>query len=140
LRGSDHLPLGGSEGRNMSMYIEALPAVEVADGHMARVDVDDHSLLIANIGGTYYAADAFCPHLHGHLWEGTLEGTVLTCPRHGSQFDLTDGRNLRWTKYTGTVQSMAEFTRHPRPLRVYECVVEDGKVLIGPQKEPPRQD
>ncbi len=34
---------------------------------------------------------------------------------------------------------MAEFARHPRPLRVYECVVEDGKVLVGPQKEPPAQ-
>jgi 3-phenylpropionate/trans-cinnamate dioxygenase ferredoxin subunit len=123
----------------MSDYIEAMSAAELGEGAMTRVKVDDHDLMIANIGGTYYAADAFCPHLHGHLWEGTLEGTILTCPRHGSQFDLTSGHCIRWTEWTGAVQSMAEFARHPRPLRVYECVVEDGKVLIGPQKEPPTQ-
>jgi 3-phenylpropionate/trans-cinnamate dioxygenase ferredoxin subunit len=121
----------------MSDYIEALPAVEVAEGGMVRVEIDDHSLMIAHAEGGFYAADAFCPHLHGHLWEGTLEGTVVTCPRHGSQFDLTDGRCLRWTEFTGAVKSMVEFARHARPLRVYECVVEDGKVLVGPQKEPP---
>ena len=123
----------------MSAYIEAIPAVEVADGTMTRVEIDDHSLLIANIGGTYYAADAFCPHLHGHLWEGVLDGTVITCPRHGSQFDLTTGHCIRWTAWKGAAHSMAELTRHPRPLRVYECFVEDGKVLIGPQKEPPAE-
>ena len=123
----------------MSEYIEALPAVEISAGTMTRIEIDDHDLLIANAGGSYYAADAFCPHLHGHLWEGTLEGTVLTCPRHGSQFDLADGHCVRWTEWSGAVKSMAEFARHPRPLRVYECVVEDGKVLVGPQKEPPAQ-
>lgn len=123
----------------MSNYIEVLPAVEIAEGSMARVEVDGHDVLVANAGGSYYAADAFCPHLHGHLWEGTLEGTVVTCPRHGSQFDLTDGHCVRWTAWSGAAKSMAEFARHPRPLRVYECMVEDGKVLIGPQKEPPAE-
>ncbi len=54
----------------MSDYIETVPAVEVGEGSMVKVDVDGHPLLIANAGGAFYAADAFCPHLHGHLWEG----------------------------------------------------------------------
>ncbi len=121
----------------MSDFIRVIPAVEVGPGQMVRVEIDEHSLLITNIAGIYYAADAYCPHLHGHLWEGTLDGTVLTCPRHGSQFDLVDGRVIRWTDWTGAVKGIAELARHPRPLRVYECVVEEGQVLIGPQKKPP---
>jgi 3-phenylpropionate/trans-cinnamate dioxygenase ferredoxin subunit len=90
-----------------------------------------------DVGGTYYAADLHCPHLHADLSKGTLDGTILTCPLHHSQFDLRDGGNLAWTDWKGTAKSMAEFVRHPRPLRVYETHVEDGSVCIGPQKEPP---
>ena len=28
---------------------------------------------------------------------GKLDGTIVTCPRHYSQFDLADGRVVRWT-------------------------------------------
>ena len=33
---------------------------------------------------------------------------------------------LEWTDWKGTAKSMAEFVRHPRPLRVYETRVEGG--------------
>jgi nitrite reductase/ring-hydroxylating ferredoxin subunit len=36
-----------------------------------------------------------CPHAGGSLSDGTLEGSVLTCPRHGSQFDVTTGERVR---------------------------------------------
>jgi 3-phenylpropionate/trans-cinnamate dioxygenase ferredoxin subunit len=120
-----------------SDYIEALSTDELAEGEMTKVDVDGHKMLLANVGGTYYASDLHCPHLHADLSKGTLNGTVLTCPLHHSQFDLRDGGNLAWTDWKGTAKSMAEFVRHPRPLRVYETHVEDGTVCVGPQKEPP---
>ncbi len=47
------------------------------------------SALLARVGDKYYAADNRCPHMGGKLSPGKLEGTVVTCPRHGSQFDLT---------------------------------------------------
>jgi len=31
---------------------------------------------------------------------------------------------------------MAELARHPRPLRVYEAVAENGFVMVGHQKNP----
>ena len=43
----------------------------------------------------------------GKLSQGKLEGTAVTCPRHGSQFDLTDGRVVRWLKESGLVYSVA---------------------------------
>ena len=122
----------------MSGYIEVMGLDELSDGEMVSVEVDGDRVLLARIGIDVYAADALCPHLHGRLDKGTLEGTIVTCPRHGSQFDLTDGSVVRWTDFGGVVKSVAEIVRHPRPLRVYETLVEDGKVFVGAEKEPPR--
>jgi nitrite reductase/ring-hydroxylating ferredoxin subunit len=48
---------------------------------------------IANVDGTLYALDGLCPHQGGPLGTGVLCGTVLTCPWHGWQFDVTTGRH-----------------------------------------------
>ncbi len=124
----------------MSSFIEILPEQDLADGEMKQVEVDSHPLLLARVGDAYFAADAHCPHLHGNLTKGSLEGTIVTCPWHGSQFDLTDGSVVRWTEFTGAVKTMVELVRHDRPLRVYETLVENGAVFVGPQKPPPTSD
>lgn len=36
-----------------------------------------------------------CPHAGASLSDGELEGDVVTCPLHGSQFRVTDGERLR---------------------------------------------
>lgn len=120
----------------MQEFLDVTAADEIGESEMRGFTVDGHELLVANVNGTFLIADARCPHLHGNLAKGTLEGSVVTCPLHHSRFDLTDGRVVRWTDWTGAVKSMAEFARHPRPLRVYESEVVDGRVLVGPQKPP----
>lgn len=121
----------------MSEFIDLTGTEGLEEGAMRVAELDGHVLLVAHVGGKYYVTDARCPHLGGHLENGVLEGTVVTCPRHHSQFDLTDGRVVRWTGWTGVVKSVAELARHPRPLRTYEVKVEAGRVLVGPQNEPP---
>lgn len=120
----------------MSEFIDVAAADEVGEGQMLGFTVDGHDLLVAQVGGAFYISDAHCPHLHAKLYKGSLEGTVVTCPLHHSQFDLTDGRVVRWTDWSGVAKSMAELTRHPRPLRVYEASVVDGRILVGPEKSP----
>ena len=120
----------------MSEFLKILLVDDICEGEMHGVSVDGHELLVAKVGGAFYIADGRCPHLHGNLAKGALEGTVVTCPLHHSQFDLADGHVVRWTDWTGVVKSMAELTRHPRPLRVYESTVVDGHVLVGPEKAP----
>ena len=120
--------------------MELIGTDAIEDGQMTAVELDGHELLVARVGDSYYVADARCPHMGGHLAEGTLEGTVITCPRHHSQFDLADGSVVRWTDWTGAVRSMGQLLRHPRALRVFEVTVEDGKVMVGPQKPPAAVD
>ena len=105
-------------------------------GTMRSVEVDKHEFLVARVGDEYLVSDARCPHLGGHLAKGVLEGTVVTCPLHHSQFDLADGHVIRWTDWKGAVLTVAELVKHPRPLRVYESKVEDGAVWVGSEKPP----
>jgi 3-phenylpropionate/trans-cinnamate dioxygenase ferredoxin subunit len=121
----------------MSDFARLTDVDDLTDGTMKQVDLDGHEFLVARVGDDFFVADARCPHLHGHLAKGTLEGTVLTCPVHHSQFDLTDGTVVRWTDFTGAVKSVAEFARHPRPLRVYEFELEGSELSVGAQKTPP---
>lgn len=118
----------------MTDYIDVLGADEIADATMTEVDVGGDTLLLARVGETYFASQGRCPHLHGDLAKGTLEGTIVTCPRHGSQFDLTDGHVVRWTDWTGVAESVAEAIRHPRPIKVYDVRIEEGRVLVGPER------
>jgi 3-phenylpropionate/trans-cinnamate dioxygenase ferredoxin subunit len=120
----------------MSEFIKLVATSDVPVGSMKEVESEGHPLMVANVGGTFLVADARCPHLGGHLAEGQLVGAVVTCPRHHSQFDLTDGHVVRWTDFGGAVLTIAELARHPRPLRVYEAAIENGFVMVGHQKNP----
>ena len=120
----------------MSEFLDVAAADDVSEGQMHEFNVGGHDLLVAHVGGAFHISDAHCPHLHGNLTKGTLEGSIVTCPLHHSQFDLADGHVVRWTDWTGVVKSMAELARHPRPLRVYEVSVVDGRILVGPEKPP----
>jgi nitrite reductase/ring-hydroxylating ferredoxin subunit len=51
--------------------------------------------LAANLDGRVYCLDGRCTHAGAPLAEGTLEGEVLTCPWHYSQFNMTNGVVVR---------------------------------------------
>jgi 3-phenylpropionate/trans-cinnamate dioxygenase ferredoxin subunit len=118
-------------------FIKLTTVASLADGGMKVASLDGHEMLVAHAGEEYFVADARCPHLGGHLAEGILEGTIVTCPRHHSQFDLRDGRVVRWTDWQGATLGVAKLLRHPRPLRTYAVKVEGDDLLVGPEKAPP---
>ena len=124
----------------MKDFIELANIDGMADGTMIQASAESHEFLIAKVLGRYYITDARCPHLHAHLARGTLEGTILTCPLHHSQFDLVDGHVIRWTDFEGPIKTVAEFARHPRPLRTYASAVEDDMIYVGAENTPPRMD
>lgn len=110
-------------------FVEIDTVDELKDGTMKMVIIDDHEYMLARVRGNYYCTDNRCPHMGGNLSMGKLEGTVVTCPRHHSQFDLTDGHNIRWTDWTGIKLAIGKLLRSPRPLRVYEVKVEGDKIM-----------
>jgi len=110
--------------------IEAARVADLKDGEMRKLTVEGKEVLLARAAGKYYAAEHRCPHMGGHLSEGKLEGTTVTCPRHRSQFDLTDGHVVRWTNWSGLNLSLAKLFKPPRPLKTYKVTIENDKVLI----------
>lgn len=77
------------------MFVRIGNASDVADGHMSAFDVDGTKVSVANSDGNLYAFDDTCTHMGCSLADGKLEGTTVTCPCHGSQFDVTSGIVLR---------------------------------------------
>jgi nitrite reductase (NADH) small subunit len=55
--------------------------------------VDGQLLAWFNVDGEICALDGICPHQGGPLGRGRLDGSVVTCPWHGWQFDVRTGRH-----------------------------------------------
>jgi nitrite reductase/ring-hydroxylating ferredoxin subunit len=65
-------------------------------GVVARLsDLPRGPVAVYHLSGKVYAAEDVCPHAGGRLSEGALEGAVVTCPLHGSQFNVCTGERLR---------------------------------------------
>ena len=103
---------------------------ELAPGMMKEVWAGQVPILIVRIGDTYYATQGRCPHMGGILAKGKLDGTVVTCPRHGSQFVVTDGKVVRWMKGKGLMAAIGKILKHPRPLKTYPVSVESGDIFV----------
>lgn len=74
----------------------AVPAgVELTDGQPHSADVEDTPVLLLRRDGRVYAIHDRCVHRGCLLSEGDLDGNVITCSCHGSQFDIRDGTLLR---------------------------------------------
>ena len=64
---------------------------DLPPGEMAGVEVDDESVLVANIDGKVCAISNICSHAEALLSDGYLDDNLIECPLHGAVFDVTDG-------------------------------------------------
>lgn len=55
------------------------------------VGVGGKHIALFNVEGTYYAIDDTCTHKGGPLSEGEVKAGKVTCPWHGSTFDVITG-------------------------------------------------
>ncbi len=101
----------------MANWIKLGAVDMLSDDAMQEVQVGDQTVLLARLGETYYATQARCPHLRAHLAKGKLNGVVVTCPAHGSTFDVTSGRNLAWVEgLPGLIKGVTKAVVKPRNL------------------------
>ena len=89
---------------------------DIPPGTLLAVQVDEQAIAIANVDGEFFATQGHCLHLSGPLGHGRLEGTVLSCPWHGWQYDVRTGKN--------------EFD-HAIQLQTFEVRIEDGEVKVA---------
>ena len=78
------------------MPVWRLPGVSLPEtGHAVRVNAGGTPVAVFRLGDRLVAVAARCTHVGGPLDRGPVNGNVVTCPLHGSQFDLTTGQAVR---------------------------------------------
>jgi nitrite reductase/ring-hydroxylating ferredoxin subunit/hemoglobin-like flavoprotein len=91
-------------------------ASEVAAGQIKLVRVGQENVAVFNVDGKFFATQEACTHQGGPLSEGTLEGNCVTCPIHGSRFDVTTGAVVRGPA--------------TRPIKTYRVEVKDNTASV----------
>ena len=114
----------------MADFVTVGTVNDLASGAMKEVTVKGAPVLLAKIGDKFYATQGRCPHMGGILTKGTLEEAVVTCPRHKSQFNLTDGRVIRWMQGSGLAAAIGKTLKSPRGLKTYELRIENGNIQV----------
>lgn len=90
---------------------------DIAEGGSKVVYYEGQQVALFNAGGRFYAIANRCSHASGPLADGRVDGEVVTCPYHDSQFDLNTGEPVR-----GPAN---------RPLPAYRVRVKDGEVFLA---------
>ena len=78
-------------GKPVMGFVKVISTKELPSGSMKGVEAGGKPVLIANIEGKYYAIGNVCTHMSCTLTDGTLNAEIVTCPCHGSRFNVKNG-------------------------------------------------
>jgi nitrite reductase/ring-hydroxylating ferredoxin subunit len=114
---------------------------------MTDVEIEGRRILVANTGDGWYAIDAICTHvpqlaMFANLSKGELdaEAKCVTCPWHGSRFDLQTGRVVRQPYapefkrehfFSGRLVGVLDPKKTAPDTRVYPTRVTGGWVMVN---------
>lgn len=77
----------------MAEWLDLADVSSIPVGTSQEVTAAGRVFGIFNVGGVFHVLDGICPHAGGPLGKGMLRGSVVTCPWHGWQFDVTTGKH-----------------------------------------------
>jgi len=100
----------------MAVFVRVVKAADVPPGSGRVFVVQGHPVALFNVDGRFYALSNVCLHRGGPIGEGELDGTIVTCPVHGWEYDVRSGVN--------TINPAAR-------LRTYEVRIEGDEVFVG---------
>ena len=103
----------------MSDFETIAAVADIPPGESKSVFVDDVPVLVVNVEGTFYAIEDACSHDGQPLEDGPVNGSEVTCPRHGARFDVK----------TGKVLSMPAAS----DVQAFPVKVEGGQILVSPE-------
>ena len=101
----------------MANFVKAASVGDVPPGTGKCVEVNGKEIALFNLDGAFHAIDNTCLHRGGPLGEGEVDGTLVTCPWHGWQYDILTGKNIGDDTGAGVAR--------------YDVKVEGDAVLVG---------
>jgi nitrite reductase/ring-hydroxylating ferredoxin subunit len=116
--------------------IDVAGSSEVKENAAFSARVDGVRLLLTRVGGEVRAIENRCPHLGLSMARGKVEGSVITCPWHGSSFDVCTGENRDWITAVAGVKvpdwsrGLIAFGKKPTGVRTFTAHEENGRVLV----------
>lgn len=75
-------------------FVRVAEMKDLPPGSVLAVRVRGEAIALCNVAGKIYAISNVCTHDGGSLDEGDLQGEVIECARHGSQFNVRTGEVL----------------------------------------------
>jgi len=84
-------------------------------------DIGDYGIVVCRVDGELYAIEDNCSHADTPLSEGRLRSHNLTCPLHGTSFDVRTGEHSGPPAYEG--------------VPCFKVKVEDGVAVAFPASD-----
>lgn len=84
-------------------------------------------VIVSKIEGKFYAVSAICTHMYAYLPSGTAKDGIITCPVHGSQYDLKTGKVVR----NVSEQVKKDTGKVAHDLNSYDVDVSYGDILVN---------
>jgi nitrite reductase/ring-hydroxylating ferredoxin subunit len=100
-----------------------------------KADANGQSVLVAKVGDKYCAVANKCPHLGLPMAKGKFENGVITCPFHGSKFEICTGKNVEWVEsfvgipLPGVAKKMMAMGKAPSDVASF-TVTQEGEDLF----------
>ena len=97
-------------------FVAVAKTGDLPPGRMKWVAVDRERVVLANIGGEFYALRDVCGHKNAPLSRGRLVGHLIECPLHFAQFVMRTGKLV-----TGPVSA---------DIRVYQVRIDGDAICL----------
>lgn len=100
-----------------------------------KANANGQSVLVAKVGDQYCSVANKCPHMGLPMAKGKLENGVITCPFHGSKFEMCTGKNVKWVEsfvgipLPGVAQKIVAMGKGPTDVTSF-TVTQEGEDLF----------
>ena len=113
------------------MKIEITEFKDLKENELKEVTHENKIILIGKIDDKYYAVSGKCTHLGCNLINGQYNQGVITCPCHGSKFNLVDGEVLEWVgEWPKIASKIIKTFGFMKNLQTYDVLEDDGKLFV----------
>lgn len=109
---------------------------DIPDDKPLKVKAFDKTVLVAKVGDGYCAIANKCPHMGLPMAKGNLEDGVITCPYHGSKFEMCSGKNVEWVEtfvgipLPGVAKKLMAMGKTSTDVDSFEVTTEDDVVYV----------
>jgi nitrite reductase/ring-hydroxylating ferredoxin subunit len=76
--------------------VKIASTTDVVSDKVLKTKANGQAVIVAKVGDKYCAIANKCPHFGLPLAKGKFENGTITCPFHGSKFEICTGKNTKW--------------------------------------------